>query len=199
MATITSAQSGNWTDGSTWVGGSTPDLTAADFVQIAAGHTVTIEAEDDLLYSGPHGDVNIQTGGTLVIYGSLTLVSQSMTFAANFFNSGECYVQAGGQLTQIVEQDGATMFSMYGNLYVDGEVQLISQAGSYEISAYVEGLLMLGEGTLSMSGPSMVTLQIIGGRVVQSRREGQLLRGGVPVLDATGAYGFAAGPMQVGG
>lgn len=39
-STIVSAGSGNWTAGGTWVGGVAP--TSLDFVQIAAGHTVTM-------------------------------------------------------------------------------------------------------------------------------------------------------------
>lgn len=42
MATITSAQSGNWSAGSTWVGGVAP--VATDDIIVAAGHAVTLDA-----------------------------------------------------------------------------------------------------------------------------------------------------------
>lgn len=41
MATYTSAQSGNWSDGSTWVGGVKPPANAGHKIIVAAGHNVT--------------------------------------------------------------------------------------------------------------------------------------------------------------
>lgn len=41
MATITSVQSGNWSEGTTWDSGSMPGL---DYVVIASGHVVTFDA-----------------------------------------------------------------------------------------------------------------------------------------------------------
>jgi len=42
MATISSAQNGNWSAGSTWVGGVVP--TSADDIIVAVGHTVSLDA-----------------------------------------------------------------------------------------------------------------------------------------------------------
>ena len=54
MATITSTQTGNWHDGSTWEGGSVP--VADDLVIISHGQRVTVSTN---IQSAKTGDVTI--------------------------------------------------------------------------------------------------------------------------------------------
>jgi hypothetical protein len=68
MATITSAGSGNWSAGATWVGGVAP--TSADDAIIASGHTVTLSG------SCPVQSITVNTGGTLTCS---TTVSTTLT------------------------------------------------------------------------------------------------------------------------
>jgi hypothetical protein len=63
QVTVTSAASGNWSEGATWVGGVVPS--SIDLVIIESTHTVTIDA------AGALGtNVTINSGGTLNISGS---------------------------------------------------------------------------------------------------------------------------------
>lgn len=59
MATITSSGSGNWSSGSTWVGGAVPG--DGDSVVIDAGHTVVFDVDQSSFVTG----VSIMVNGTL--------------------------------------------------------------------------------------------------------------------------------------
>ena len=70
MATITSTQTGNWHDTSTWVGGSVP--AADDLVVIAHGHRVTVSTNIQSARTGDvtiDGNLHFATGGKMHLHG----------------------------------------------------------------------------------------------------------------------------------
>jgi hypothetical protein len=68
--TVTSATSGNWNDGATWVGGAVPGT--SDAVIIATGTTVTLTANVN-----QSGIVTVNSGGVLVLNATLGIKNNS--------------------------------------------------------------------------------------------------------------------------
>jgi hypothetical protein len=75
-ATITSAGSGNWATGSTWVGGVVPLVT--DNVTIVAGHTVTVTVAASIT------NLNLSTATSKLVINS----GQTLTVSGTFANIG---------------------------------------------------------------------------------------------------------------
>lgn len=73
-ATITSAATGNWSDGATWVGGSVPVST--DNVVIATGHTVTLDISPTV--------INLTVNSTA----TLDLTTYTLSISGAFTNTG---------------------------------------------------------------------------------------------------------------
>lgn len=80
MATITSAASGNWNTGATWLGGNVP--TAADDVVIGAGHTVTLDADVTIISlsgaANTASNLSITTSRTLICTGANGITAKSI-------------------------------------------------------------------------------------------------------------------------
>jgi hypothetical protein len=83
MATITSAASGNWSAGATWVGGVPP--TSVDDAVIGAGHTVTLDVDATVISLSGAGNV----ASNLAITTSRTFTCTGANgITAKFINSG---------------------------------------------------------------------------------------------------------------
>ncbi len=92
-ATVTSAAHGNWSDGSTWVGGSVP--ASGDDIVIA--HNVTLTASDDRSANS----VTVNAGKTLTLNSVLTVATTSSTVGGGKINinASGSYTQTAGNFT----------------------------------------------------------------------------------------------------
>ena len=131
----TSTTSGNWTTGSTWVGGSSPTLSGGagnlnSDVTIEVGHTVTLS-----------GDLTIKSGVTLTVKGTLIISSGG---DVDFQNGSIIVVQSGGTLEMngLTNSNNSTNVTIHGNLIVNGNY--VAGTGS-ELS---------GNGDITVSGTS---------------------------------------------
>lgn len=110
---ITSVQSGNWNDASTWSSNSIPSC--SDTVTLLSGHTVTVNA------SSSAAGVNIAAGATLVSDTSALTIGCTNN-KATFSNRGT-YTLNGGSLIvngNVVHSNGSTFNQNGGDIIVDG-------------------------------------------------------------------------------
>ena len=132
---IVSSTTGNWTTGSTWIGGSSPTLSGGagnlnDDVTVEIGHTVTL-----------NGDLTVKSGVTLTIKGTLIISSGG---DVDFQNGSIIVVQSSGTLEMngLTNSNNSTNVTIHGNLIVNGNYT----AGT--------GAAISGNGNMDVSGTS---------------------------------------------
>ena len=138
-ATITSATTGNWSDGSTWIGGVAPDST--DNIIIGSGHTVTLVVDikmvdltvnsSAVLTDGGLGKQIVCTGnlvvdGTITIDGAFDITGEGTTIDGTGTISGMTKFDVMGYKTVLATANltfsGALLWDLDTLLTNDGAV-----------------------------------------------------------------------------
>jgi len=111
-ATITSTQTGDWNDGTTWVGGVVP--TSCNDVVIANGHTITINST--VTTPAICSNLTIQNGGIL---------QYPATRDRYMYVGGDVTVDNGGQFNGNSEAGRNSYLYISGNLIVNGTFDMV--------------------------------------------------------------------------
>ena len=119
MATITSAQTGNWHDTSTWTGGSVPDATNhtnGDTIVISHGHKVTVSTDISGIKTPDitiDGNLHFANGSKMHLDGRMTVnnTNNSNTSAGEFVEG----TSSSGSLLSMVAGSEIKISEIYNN------------------------------------------------------------------------------------
>jgi tRNA G46 methylase TrmB len=152
---VMTAQSGDWNDGSTWVGGVVP--TACQDAVIKTGHAVTVTTGNQVA-----GNIVINSTGSLAISAGTLTAACSGTNSVAVNNSGTLSV-TGGTFTvngNVNSLSGSTFSQTGGNIVIDGNnngASSISVATGTPIFWLQTSSVTLSGGTLTIVDPHVGT------------------------------------------
>lgn len=167
MAQKTTAQSGDWTATTTWVGGVVPNAT--ELVTIAAGHNVNFA----ITATTTIGSLNIANTASLTITGTASR------------NIGNLTVDLGGSLTSTT---GATSLANAATVWVNNGTITLTTLGLGSATANNNGTLTCGMGSTStgtLNNNSGATLNLTGTVAGNINNFGTMNSGGLSGTAAT--------------
>ncbi|MBK7142543.1 MAG: hypothetical protein IPH75_10725 [bacterium] len=95
-----SAQSGSWTNPTTWLGNAIPEET--DDVLIMSGHTISVDDTmafcEDLTFGGADALIDMNAKSRLTIYGNMTLFNETHNVFSAGWSADSAYVMLAGNL-----------------------------------------------------------------------------------------------------
>jgi len=132
LPAIVSANSGSWTEGSTWVGGLAP--TSADDVLILSGHTISVDGATATCRSVNFGAddalIDLNANSTLTVYGNFTIFSTTHTVFSAGWSATDAYLKFAGSADQVLSgfrtDGGSTSFR---DVIVDKDGGMLTTAG----------------------------------------------------------------------
>lgn len=136
---VTSMQTGDWNNASTWSSNSVPSCT--DTVTILSGHTITVNSAVSA------AGVNINPGATL-ISASSSLTVGCTNNNATFFNKGTYTINGGSLIVNgnVVHANGSSFSQTGGDIIVDGN------HNGDAATSIDQTLFKIGDSSLNLSG-----------------------------------------------
>jgi hypothetical protein len=154
QALITSAASGSWTTGATWVGGQAP--TIDDDVLIAAGHTIAVDGTTgvcrSITFGANTGLIKMNANGMLTVYGDITLFSTTHIAFSAGWSATSAYIKFAGPAVQTLRgwstSGGSTSFR---DVIIDKDGGKVTTAGN-NMRLGIQNSLEIVNGIFELAG-----------------------------------------------